>query len=980
MLTNKLRLVFGILVLAGSALALTGVVLDKFGKQISRVKVELLADGSTISTGSDGSFTLLPAGAEATQEVIGKIQVALVQGILQFTLPQSVIGSMRTMDMKGTQVNSMPSQHLSAGSHQYNPLGNTQAASGIYLVEYMLGSQKGVLKLAVSSSLLNSGNKSNGVTRVLRLTAQGALDSVKFSKSGYASKSVAIVDYSDNLGTVTLEGATASSVALISSSSSTLTAQTITFTAPSNKIYGDAAFALSATATSGLGVTFASATTGVCVVSGITISILSAGSCVIGASQVGDVNYSPAADVVQTITIAPKSVTAVIDAQTKVYGTSTDPALTYTPSGLLGSDVLTGSLSRVAGENVGNYPITGTLSNPNYSVTYTGANLTITKATPSITITNPGTKDSKTDASAFALVSTILPPTGAAVSYSVGSSTACSVSTSGLVSFVSDGNSGYVAGDCSITVSQAANANGSAATQTASFRIDGMLFPGRTLDQNYRTVKIGTQTWMAENLNYGTQLNGTPTGSNQNDNSQVEKYCYGDDVASCAADGGLYQWAEAMLLPSACLTASAPGCGGTVNSSLHQGLCPAGWHIPKSTEWNTLASYLNGYTVAGGALKTTGTTQWSSPNTSATNSSGFSALPAGYRGESGGFGQHGNTSFFWEANESSPTTAFVRDLESSNESLYPSNITKTTGVSVRCLLDPVAPAPTFTLNSGTFTSAQTTTITSTISGADIHYTTDGSMPTFASALYVGAIDVKGSQTIKAITIASGYAISAVNSADYVVNLVDTRNSTTQTYKTVTIGSQTWMAENLNIGTKVPSSDEQNQDGVIEKYCYSDDVNNCSADGGLYQWAEALALPNACDTSSLSVCGGTINTNNHQGICPSGWHIPSSMDWNTLITYLGGGSIAGGKMKTTGTSQWFTPNLGATNSSAFSALPIGIRLVTGGFNYRNDYAYFWEIDDVSDSDAYFRILLYSDATVSENYYAKGFGRSVRCIMN
>ncbi len=130
--------------------------------------------------------------------------------------------------------------------------------------------------------------------------------------------------------------------------------------------------------------------------------------------------------------------------------------------------------------------------------------------------------------------------------------------------------------------------------------------------KKYKTVQIGSQCWMQENLDFGLMIDGTYS---QTDNDTIEKYCYDNDSLNCGIYGGLYQWNEMMnylLIP------------GT------KGICPAGWHLPSSEEWTQLSNWLGGLSIAGGKLKETGTLHWRSPNTGATNISGFTALPGGH--------------------------------------------------------------------------------------------------------------------------------------------------------------------------------------------------------------------------------------------------------------------------------------------------------------------------------------------------------------
>jgi uncharacterized protein (TIGR02145 family) len=145
--------------------------------------------------------------------------------------------------------------------------------------------------------------------------------------------------------------------------------------------------------------------------------------------------------------------------------------------------------------------------------------------------------------------------------------------------------------------------------------LNGFMYYG----QVYKTIKIGTQTWMAENLNAGEYF-GCDHWPPNNDGI-IEKMCYNDATINCDIFGGLYEWIEAMGWHR-----SDTGTIGTV-----QGICPVGWHIPTEKEYLVLVDYLGGSLIAGGKLKEAGTDNWTSPNTGATNESGFSALPAGYQ-------------------------------------------------------------------------------------------------------------------------------------------------------------------------------------------------------------------------------------------------------------------------------------------------------------------------------------------------------------
>lgn len=179
-----------------------------------------------------------------------------------------------------------------------------------------------------------------------------------------------------------------------------------------------------------------------------------------------------------------------------------------------------------------------------------------------------------------------------------------------------------------------------------------------------------------------------------------------------------------------------------------------------------------------------------------------------------------------------------------------------------------------------------------------------------------------------------------------------------------------MAENLNIGTRVDGTSagtDQNNDPVIEKYCYKDTEEKCSTDGGLYQWSEAMGLASTC---SGTTCSSQIGTGHHRGICPVGWHIPKPAEWNTLATILGGSIGAGQKMKF------------MENTSGFTALPVGYRSYEGGFLNRGSDAYFWEASEINDLNAEYRYLNFSEGyeTLFVGYFYKTIGFSVRCFKN
>ena len=182
----------------------------------------------------------------------------------------------------------------------------------------------------------------------------------------------------------------------------------------------------------------------------------------------------------------------------------------------------------------------------------------------------------------------------------------------------------------------------------------------------------------------------------------------------------------------------------------------------------------------------------------------------------------------------------------------------------------------------------------------------------------------------------------------------------QTYKTVTIGTQTWFAQNLNFQTD-------------SSFCYNYVESYCTKYGRLYRWAAAVGeREDECgDGYKCSLPSGNI-----QGVCPSGWHLPSKTEWETLFNAVGRQSIAGIKLKST--SGWFEGGYGM-DAFGFSALPAGLRNHEGLFEYETAAAYFWSSTEESrGDDAYYVNLWYSshDAYLFSDHKYLGF--SVRCV--
>jgi uncharacterized protein (TIGR02145 family) len=192
-----------------------------------------------------------------------------------------------------------------------------------------------------------------------------------------------------------------------------------------------------------------------------------------------------------------------------------------------------------------------------------------------------------------------------------------------------------------------------------------------TDSNNYTTVDIGNQTWMAENLKT-THFNNSDTISNVMDNTlwnslSTAAYCdYNNIAGNSDVYGKIYNF---------------------YSVSDSRKLCPAGWHLPSDTEWSVLMSYLGGEYLAGKKLKETGASHWQSTNTASTNETGFTALPGGDRGNGGSFYDNGNYGFWWSATEDGSNKAWIRYMQSANSIVSRISFSKNYGFSVRCLKD-----------------------------------------------------------------------------------------------------------------------------------------------------------------------------------------------------------------------------------------------------------------------------------------------------
>ena len=396
--------------------------------------------------------------------------------------------------------------------------------------------------------------------------------------------------------------------------------------------------------------------------------------------------------------------------------------------------------------------------------------------------------------------------------------------------------------------------------------------------QTYRTVKIGEQIWMAENLNYETNFSS----------------CYGKNDSDCTKYGRLYQWSAAMD-SAAIFTNNSEGCG---NNAICipiypvRGVCPEGWHLPTRAEWRTLFMETGDTLTSSKKLKSTfGWEDYQGKDGNGSDSVGFMALPVGYMRYGDSY-YRGIQAYFWTSEtgggEIGAEGAYVIFLNNEYENARVFHYANYLRCSVRCLKD------------------------------------DENLDT-----------VKCDEKVDKNC------------------LLDERDG--QRYKTVEIGNQVWMAENLNYVTDSST-------------CYRKMNRFCRKYGRLYIWADAVG-------KSESECGEgeecSLPSGNIQGVCPNGWHLPSLAEWKELFEvvkysdYIKSDSI-------------WTRGYGNSDRFGFNALPAGYMIGRGGYDYFHSGTGFWSSTESRQGLAYGLKLVYNGTTNKLQEWTEDFGLSVRCV--
>ena len=523
----------------------------------------------------------------------------------------------------------------------------------------------------------------------------------------------------------------------------------------------------------------------------------------------------------------------------------------------------------------------------------------------------------------------------------------------------------------------------------------------------YNTVQIGNQCWMRENLRSTHYADGTAIAAGTT-SSTTTAYYY--PLQGDFTYGYLYNWKAVMRNSS----------NSQSNPSGVQGVCPNGWHVPSDAEWDELQNYVSSqshYLCNGdnnnvakalaaktGWVSSTGTCAVGNIQVS-NNATGFSALPAGHN-YGGSYTNYGTAATFWSSTEAGSANTFDRSVDYSNAVFTRSNHPKGYGFSVRCLRDGgnMSLLPTVSTMGVTAITATTAVTGGNITddgGSAViargvcwstshnpttagNHTSDGEgMGSFTSNLtgltagttyFVRAYAINGNGTKYGDEVAFSTPVPFVCGTNTVSDYEG------HIYNTVQIGDQCWMKENMRAtkysdGTSITKA-SVTQESSSTRYYY--DPGQAANYGYLYNW------PAAKGPSSVSA--------NNQGICPTGWHVPSDGEWTQLTQYVGSQSnylcsnnssyIAKALASTTGwnssTSTCAVGNTPASNNATgFSAVPAGYHYGSS-FDNSGSYAYFWSSTECSSSDAYYRGLNYHNATVSSYNDYKSYGYSVRCL--
>ncbi len=553
---------------------------------------------------------------------------------------------------------------------------------------------------------------------------------------------------------------------------------------------------------------------------------------------------------------------------------------------------------------------------------------------------------------------------------------------------------------------------------------DGQPCPGSEViidydGNSYPTVQLGAQCWMAHNLRVTHYADGDSIAMGDTASSQIPyRYCPNDSMSNVPDYGYLYNWMAAVRIFS----------GSNRNPSGIQGVCPDGWHLPSEAEWKQLTDYLSGQSVyvCGGynaniAKSLASSAGWnSSTNTcavgndqSSNNSTGFNALPAGTFRHHTYSSLFGYDASFWASNYRNNSWCSYRGLnydgfQMSGDGYGVSGASF--GRSVRCVKGGDYVPKVFTSSVGVISE------TNAICGGSVVY--EGSSPVTARGVCWGTTpnptlsdnyttDGAGignfTSTITGLTPYTIYYVQAyaTNSAGTAYGEVQRfayanpyngqpcPNAPSVTdydgniYPTVQLGAQCWMAANLRTthyvdGTSIALGTDTSS-SISYRYYPANNSTNVSTYGYLYNWKAVMR-----NSSSSSA-----NPSGVQGICPTGWHVPSIAEWTQLKDYVRTqsqymcySSIAKALASTFGWN--ISTNLCAVgnepnnnNATGFAAPPAGYGPGSGSLGYYSD---FWSATNSGDYSYLFNLRFDSPSESVNTLMLSRNGLSVRCLKN
>ncbi len=529
----------------------------------------------------------------------------------------------------------------------------------------------------------------------------------------------------------------------------------------------------------------------------------------------------------------------------------------------------------------------------------------------------------------------------------------------------------------------------------------------------YKTVVIGDQCWMQENLRTTVYADGNPIDHPCSDldeweaNTNGAYAVYENNMFFESRYGLLYNW-HAATNPA--------------------GLCPTGWRVPDQSDWTALTTYVSGGTSTGGkqlkscrqvdapqgeACDTETHPRWEyfSELYFGTNDYGFSALPGGARGtagfESNGYFALGAGGYWWSTTASNATDGMALRLWYDADAVFSNDVLKGFGLSIRCVREyELVSLPQVTTDDIT-----SVTDKSAIAGGNVvsdgndpisekgicwsinpNPTTDDEIVLAGSGLgsfqtQLTNLSPNTSYYVRAYAInnqgtAYGNQVVFSTHAETVCpNMPAITDADGNSYSTVSIGMQCWMGENLKT-TKY-------RDGSPIAYPGTDDVAWSNNTNGAYAWYNN-------DESWKNLYGALYNwhaaTNTNQ-LCPEGWRVPTDNDWYALSDFISGGTATGGNQlkscrqdgsplggdcNTTAHPRWdFNETSHGTNDYGFAALPGGQRITNGAFASMGITAAFWSSNEANATEAWLRAI-----PTESNFYRlnnpKTIGYSIRCI--